>query len=72
MVVSTEPSTHRLVLLTPPLPAGKVTFCIRSLSMSLHTLISLLLEILLGFVFILIVAATVQSNLGLIYAGVAG
>jgi hypothetical protein len=40
--------------------------------MSLHTLVSLLLEILLGFVFILIVAAIVQSNLGLIYAGVAG
>jgi hypothetical protein len=37
-----------------------------------HTLISLLLELLLGVLFILIVVVLVEANLGLIYAGVAG
>jgi len=37
-----------------------------------HHLVSLLLELLLGIIFVLIVISLVQANLGLIYAGVAG
>jgi len=37
-----------------------------------HTVISLLLEILLGVLFILLVVVLVETNLGLIYAEVAG